>query len=685
MGIVSILALILLLAVSLRPASAAEIVLDGGDHLYSQDARPVFHGQVRSSGDDSDATEVRVRLEPAEDADAATAGARTAEPATEHATPLRADGTFRLPWPDELSSGLYRVVVTAVRGEETVHETTATLRVQVPGQLPRKPLRAEEPRYRPMELPDVETWTATTDRWRLPLPEDAVAGFTGSKGKWDPYHQNKWKGDYPIHGEDKFLVLTGISDTLVDAFQVPTPSNVSANDPGDISFFGDEEQVLVQQLFLAGGEYYRGSTVFEPPEWRVRGMVALNGNYLDVEETGGVAPDVRDGTDRDDGFLALQELFYEHRLAVLSPHYDFLSVRVGIQPFNSDFRGFVFTDVNLGVRFFGNYDNNKLQYNLAYFDRLEKDTNSGLNTFEMRDQQVWVANLYRQDLRLGYTGQVSVHYLRDEATFLLDENGFLARPDPVGTAEPHEIEATYYGLAGFGHFGRLNIEHALYYVDGEDSLNPIAGRDVFGGQDHVDIESWMAALELSFDRDWFRPKATFFYASGDDDPTDRDAEGFAAIFENPNFAGGGFSFWNRLGVRLGGTAVSLINRGSLVPDLRSSKEEGQPNFVNPGILLLGLGLDVEVMPELRLVATANHLEFDTTEVLELLLFQGEVREEIGWDLSLGTEWRPFFHNQVIVTGGVAAFLPGDGFEDIYGEDVVDDALVGAFANVRLTF
>ncbi len=54
-------------------------------------------------------------------------------------------------------------------------------------------------------------------------------------------------------------------------------------------------------------------------------------------------------------------------------------MRVGIQPFQSDFRGFLFQDSQLGVRLFGNRDNNRWQYNLAWFRRLEKDTNSGLN------------------------------------------------------------------------------------------------------------------------------------------------------------------------------------------------------------------------------------------------------------------------------------------------------------------
>jgi hypothetical protein len=51
----------------------------------------------------------------------------------------------------------------------------------------------------------------------------------------------------------------------------------------------------------------------------------------------------------------------------------------GIQPFQSDFRGFLFNDQQLGVRLFGSRDNNRFQFNLGAFWRLEKDTNSAVS------------------------------------------------------------------------------------------------------------------------------------------------------------------------------------------------------------------------------------------------------------------------------------------------------------------
>src|SRR2546425_8550340 len=109
----------------------------------------------------------------------------------------------------------------------------------------------------------------------------------------------------------------------------------------------------------------------------------------------------------------------------------------------------------------------------------------------------------------------------------------------------------------------------------------------------------MAAAEFSVDRDWTRYRVSLFYSSGDANPRDGRARGFDAILDLPSFGGGIFSFWNREGIRLTGSGVLLTTPGSLLPSLRSSKEEGQANFVNPGIFLVNAGADFDITPKLR--------------------------------------------------------------------------------------
>jgi hypothetical protein len=317
----------------------------------------------------------------------------------------------------------------------------------------------------------------------------------------------------------------------------------------------------------------------------------------------------------------LQEWFVEAKLADLSPEYDFLSIRAGSQFFNSDFRGFIFSDTNRAIRLFGTEFGNRDQFNLVLFKQLDKDVNSQLNTFEDRHQTVLIGNYYRQDFIFpGYTAQVSVTYNNDRPTFKFDKNGFLVRPDPAGIAEPHGLDVCYLGWAGDGHIGRINITHQFYWALGRDSDNPMAGQG-------EDINAQMFALELSYDRDWVRFRSSFFWASGDDNPTNSHATGFDAIFDNPNFAGGNFSFWQREQIGLMG--VNLKQRESLLPDLRSSKIQGQSNFVNPGLLLANFGIDMDLTPKIKLINNYNLLWFDETEVLEQFVFQEKVHHVIA--------------------------------------------------------
>ncbi len=149
---------------------------------------------------------------------------------------------------------------------------------------------------------------------------------------------------------------------------------------------------------------------------------------------------------------------------------------------------------------------------------------------------------------------------------------------------------------------------------GHDSLNPISGK-------RTDINAQMAAVELSLDKDWVRYRTSFFYASGDKNPRDGTARGFDAILDDSNFAGGFFSFWNREGIRLSSTGVGLDSAGSLIPSLRSSKIEGQANYVNPGLLLYNAGADVDITPKLRGFVNLNLIRFVHTEPLSFFCFR----------------------------------------------------------------
>jgi len=488
---------------------------------------------------------------------------------------------------------------------------------------------------------------------------------------WHWYRQSLLKGDLPIHGQDWFLALTASTETLYEDRALPLPSGVSASAPGQSDFLGSYDTSVFVQNVALDVLLFQGETVFVPPRQTFKIRLVANYNRATVAAPGLLNPDPgapSGGNDaptrRNDAFLAFQEAFYEYHLADLSPNYDFVSVKVGLQSFNSDFRGFIFNDTQLGVRLLGNADNNHLQYNLAVFDLREKDTNSELNTFDARQQVVVVANLYRQDfLAKGYTTQVSLHGNFDHGGGdYYDTNGSIVRPAPIGSPAPHDVDVGYLGWSGDGHLGRLNINHAVYHAFGRDEFNGLAGREVV-------VSASLAALELSYDRDWIRFKTSALFATGDSNPTDGRATGFDSIVDNTNFVGGPFSYYVRQGFNLAGTAVAAKQRFSVLPDLRTSKTQGQANFVNPGVLLLGVGADLDVTPRLRAFVNANHIDFARPEPIETALFTNEVHTGLGWDLSLGVQWRPLLTDNIVVSAGYAVLLPGRGFEDIYRNTV----------------
>ncbi|HLH75236.1 MAG TPA: hypothetical protein VKV28_00390 [Candidatus Binataceae bacterium] len=550
-----------------------------------------------------------------------------------------------------------------------------------------KPLGFAAPGLRSFQPP---AWAASSglipfeDRWRIGFP-DWNRYVNGTPGEypyrlgrwWDPYDQNVIKGDYPIWGQHTFFDFTAVSDTIAQFDRTPTASGVSAQPtPGFQNFFGGGNERSLQQNFITSFDLFHGDAGFKPLDWELRFTPVFNVNYLDVSERGVVNVNPADGTTRLDGHVGIQELFFQYKLLDLSPNYDFVSARAGIQPLVSDFRGFIYVDQEPGVRLFGNYDDNKINYNLAFFEQLDKDTNSGLNTvFRTRGQQVVVANLTRQDFFFsGYDAQLDFDYNHDAGGFHYDNNGFLVRPALVGSVVAHTINAAYFGLTGQGHIGPIEISHAFYETVGSDSFNQIAGHA-------VNINAQMAALELAYPRDWLTYKVSFFYASGDGNLNSHTATGFDAILDSPDFAGAPFSYWSREGIGLPPTGVALKSPFSLLPNLRSSELQGQANFVNPGLLLYNLGLEARLTPELTAVVNLNYVQFAAVGVLEQLLHQNNLSRDMGFDTSVGLIYRPLLIDNVIFEVGGALFTPDRGFSQIY----TSQELYSVFTAMTVTY
>ena len=518
------------------------------------------------------------------------------------------------------------------------------------------------------------------DRWRI------IENLGVNERWWDPYNQNTLKGDRPLKDtKDWFFVATGVSDTVIEPRTFPIPVGVQTTQDPSNDLFGDPDTLLLAQTFIASGALIKGNTTFKPQDLEFRLTAALNVNHARVNERRILFVEPSAGITRTDVFLGIQEAFIDYHIRNVSDRYDFDSLRVGIQPFSSDFRGFLFQDSQPGIRLFGNRDNNRYQYNLAAFARLEKDTNSGLNAIlrTPRLDVILLANLYRQDFPLpGLTSQVTAIYNgnREAGQTEIDTNGFPVRPALIGNLRARDYDVGYFGYNIDGRYKRLNITGSTYYALGQDRDNIFTGRS-------ATISAGFGAVELSYDYNWARFRLSGLYATGDSDPFDDVETGFDAIFENPQFAGADTSYWIRQNIPFigGGRAIGVSGRNGILNSLRSSKEQGQSNFNNPGTRLIGLGSDLDLTPEVRLSLNANFLQFDKTEVLETLRVQNDIDKTIGYDLSASTIWRPKFSQNIILRGSIASLESGSGFNDLFENNEGDNRYLSVLLNATLTY
>lgn len=538
------------------------------------------------------------------------------------------------------------------------------------------------------------------DRWRLAkalCPDKNYVGIQNvCHSQFDPYHQNSLKGDRPIQldkkpfflpitGDDWFFGINAISDTIIEPRSFPTPvADQTSERPGAIDTFGRQNSLVAVQTALFGFGLTKGSTAYKPPDIEYRALFAYQVNYVNVEERRVLNVRSSKPSHRTDVFFGVQELFVDKHLGNRSDRFDFDSLRIGIQPVQLDFRGFLFQDNQLGVRFFGNRDNNRYQFNVQAYWRLDKDTNSGLNdvTKKPRDDYVVSANLFAQDFPIqGLTSLVSVtgNFNREKER-TLDHNGFPVRPALLGDQRPREYDVYYVGYSLDGRIKRFNLSSTVYGAFGEDRNNFFTSKP-------AKIRALFAAAELSYDIDWIRLKLSGLYTSGDGKPKDNKETGFSAIFENPIFAGADTSYWIRQTVPFagGGVNVAISPRNGIINDLRTSKEQGQSNFNNPGTMLLGVGADFDILPQLRFSTNLNHLWFENTATLRELRNEGSIPKTIGWDLSGAIIWRPSMVQNAIFRLSGAVLDPGKGFSDLFTNSRGDDRYYSVLFNAILSF
>jgi hypothetical protein len=465
------------------------------------------------------------------------------------------------------------------------------------------------------------------NRWRLLEPQGI--GEKPRNPLYDPYTPNVAKGDIPIFGDKVFLATTGVLDLFVDLKR-------------NLDFFSSrrfpnvpyhETNLLGQMTGVLFLELFQGDTVFTPKDWAVR-----------------VAPVIRyrcgDKNAIDQGcgeYITLQEAFGELKLFEIGQTFDATSARVGLQGFNSDFFGLIYNDVQPGARVFGELERNQFKFNVALFDRLNKEKLSALNEFKRRDHKVAVFSFEWDDFILP--------------GFNILPNLVVNHDDAPGVAAGGTLNSYYLGVSTNGRIDRFNVNSAFYWVTGHTAHNT-------PNLQAQEINAAMAFAQVAYPIDYLNPRLAVAFATGDHNPNDKKAQGFDSVFDNTAFGGGQFSYLFGEKIQLANTTV--LRGNSVFPSLRAANATSQ--YVNPGVLAVNPGIDVTLTPKTLFEANYNYVRFDDTSSLRSLLRRSRVSNEIGHELNAGVTYRPFLNEQVILFAGAAVFLPGQGIKDTFGND-----------------
>ncbi len=396
---------------------------------------------------------------------------------------------------------------------------------------------------------------------------------------FDPYNQNVLKGDFPFLGNNNFLVFTNV---LV-------PKTVFNNQEGAETAFNTDNVTSL--------ELFKGATVFKPKDWSIKSSAKTifnRGNGNDLED------------------IAFLELFGELKLFDVGSNFDFVSTRNGLQFFKTDFNGLIFQDFNLGYALFSELWKNQVQWNAAFVDRRVKE--NGQLTFDALGQQVAFGNWFWEDfLRPGFNSVTSFHYNRDRSI------------------EGNELDVFYAGIASAGHWGRYVFSPAFYFAFGDDV-------DVASGE-AKSVQAFLAGVEMEYPLDYLNYRAAAFFASGDNNPNDDVATGFASINENINLFGAGNSFI------VGGNAFSK-------PNSFIASNQGPSAFENPGMLLLNAGLDIVFTPKLFFASNFNYAQFVNPESAI-----NTNNTEIGMEVNGAINYRLFLNENLVFQAAINAFFP----------------------------
>jgi hypothetical protein len=472
---------------------------------------------------------------------------------------------------------------------------------------------------------------------------------------WDTYNQNRIKGDYPLTGkwfmeQDIFQNLVFKERRNLDYSSNPTLAPEISQDDKDkaaLHFFSHNN--FVDENIVFGEEIRHNDDRFFPSDFRIHVDGAVDWKH--------------DATaflnDREDqGHAQIFDAFTDiqlHNFGTVNFNQTFL--RAGLQFFKSDFHGIIFNDVGFGGRIFGNSLSNRLRYDAVALKLFQKDAVSGFIDFTKPSEHlVTIGHLVWEDFLVkGWNSEWSVHWNHDP------------RKQNHDNADQLNLDTYYVGTTLSGNLGRFIFNPAIY--------------GVFGNAQHFDdgdkiehnVRAFTGVFDLEYPFDFWKFRVGFVYASGESgkDIGKKTDTGFDAISDAIQLFGGPIDYWVGEDIKFG--KGDYVRANSLFPSLRGTN--GQANYVNPGLSMTNIGLDVTVTPRVFLSFNANWLYFNDTGSYPINIGGTNTAQTVinhndaGVEENMFIRWKPFLHqinDFVILDVGVGVLQPLPGLRDAFG-------------------
>ncbi len=98
----------------------------------------------------------------------------------------------------------------------------------------------------------------------------------------------------------------------------PRSVRITSNRSASLDVFGEGEQLVLNQNLIFNAVYYKGDTIFRPPDYEYRLTAVVNANRVEADEVRALYIDPQQGDTRNDSHIGIQDLYVDKHLRNVS-------------------------------------------------------------------------------------------------------------------------------------------------------------------------------------------------------------------------------------------------------------------------------------------------------------------------------------------------------------------------------